>query len=144
MSDFLFDDCVIYQQAQPSNASARFVYDLWESMFTFKGQAAKAAVTDDFSEQCTTCWVGAAGTAAAGDTFSVPLLADADETGVLVALGLNEFFSGADAADIAVTDSVSEDPMRIAASGNRPDSASSMAAGSTSSTLGTSRLTSPT
>jgi len=66
VSDFLFDDCVIYEQAQPSNTSARFVYDLWESMFTFQGQAAKAAVTDDFSEQCTTCWVGAEGTPANG------------------------------------------------------------------------------
>jgi flagellar hook-associated protein 1 FlgK len=55
------------------------------------------------------------GTAAAADTFAVRGLAEPDGTGVLVALGLNEFFAGTGAGDIAVTDAVAADPTRLAA-----------------------------
>ena len=38
-----------------------------------------------------------------GDTFTTTLVADSDSTGVLSALGLNSFFEGDDATNIAVS-----------------------------------------
>ena len=51
-----------------------------------------------------------------GDLFAVELVADSDTADVLVALGLNGFFEGSNAADIAVRADLAEDPDLIATS----------------------------
>ena len=53
------------------------------------------------------------GTVAAGDEFSVTVVADADETGVLAALGLNSLFTGSSTQDVGVNEYVLEDPRRL-------------------------------
>ncbi len=45
-----------------------------------------------------------------GDVFALDVLADADETDVLAALGLNALFTGSDAATIAVRKEIQADP----------------------------------
>lgn len=54
--------------------------------------------------------------ASAGDRISFEATADSDTSDVLVALGLNTFFKGSDASDIAVRDEVLDDPQLFAAS----------------------------
>ena len=49
------------------------------------------------------------------DSATLDFYADTDPSGLLAALGLNTFFSGSDAATIAVEDEVQADPDRIAA-----------------------------
>jgi tRNA A-37 threonylcarbamoyl transferase component Bud32 len=66
VSSLSLDDCVIFTSEQPSNVDARFVYDLWESMFNVLGSTAAPAIVDDFSEQCAECWVAPPGTPANG------------------------------------------------------------------------------
>ncbi|MCA9222866.1 MAG: flagellar hook-associated protein FlgK [Planctomycetales bacterium] len=56
-----------------------------------------------------------AGTLAAGDTFDASAIANSDTTGVLSALGLNEFFNGVSASDIEVDGALLNDPRRLAA-----------------------------
>ena len=56
------------------------------------------------------------GVIAAGDEFSLDVVSDSDTTDILSALGINTFFSGTDASDIAVSDTISNDVSRIAAS----------------------------
>ncbi len=51
-----------------------------------------------------------------GETFEVDAYGDTDTSGVLVAVGLNTFFSGDGAGDIAVCSDVAAAPGRIAAS----------------------------
>jgi flagellar hook-associated protein 1 FlgK len=51
----------------------------------------------------------------AGDNFDLDAFADTDSSGVLAAVGLNTFFSGTDAATIAVCSDVAESPGRVAA-----------------------------
>jgi len=51
-----------------------------------------------------------------GETFEVDAYADTDTSGVLAAVGLNTFFSGNGAGDIAVCSDVAAAPGRIAAS----------------------------
>ncbi len=51
-----------------------------------------------------------------GDTFSLDVINDSDSTNLLAALGINTFFSGADASDIVVSTDVSNDVSLIAAS----------------------------
>ncbi|MEJ2648352.1 MAG: flagellar hook-associated protein FlgK [Sedimentisphaerales bacterium] len=51
-----------------------------------------------------------------GNTFEVDAFAKSDTTGVLAASGINTFFSGRNAFDIAVSSDISDDPERIAAS----------------------------
>ncbi len=53
-----------------------------------------------------------------GDQFTTPVLAESDETGVLVAVGLNTLFTGSTANDIGVSDAVLDDPKRFALSRN--------------------------
>lgn len=53
--------------------------------------------------------------ASQGQTFSVDALADSDTTDVLVALGLNSFFLGTSAADIAVNPELVANADRVAA-----------------------------
>ena len=58
-----------------------------------------------------------------GDSFSTPLLANSDTTGILSALGINSFFTGNDASTIAVSDRLVENPneLAISASGDIAD-----------------------
>jgi flagellar hook-associated protein 1 FlgK len=56
------------------------------------------------------------GSIAAGDSFETPLVAQADSTGFLSATGLNRFFDGDGASNIAVKKSISENPNEIATS----------------------------
>ncbi len=56
------------------------------------------------------------GSIAAGDSFETPLVARADSTGFLSATGLNRFFDGDGASNIAVKKSISENPNEIATS----------------------------
>ena len=57
-----------------------------------------------------------AGTVAAGESFSVPAIADADSSGLLAAIGFNTFFSGSQAADIAVRTELADDVAGLATS----------------------------
>ncbi|MCD4831068.1 MAG: flagellar hook-associated protein FlgK [Anaerohalosphaeraceae bacterium] len=50
-----------------------------------------------------------------GDSFQVAALADSDSSGILSAAGLNTFFVGTSATDMAVSSDISENPERIAA-----------------------------
>ena len=54
--------------------------------------------------------------ASEGDAFSTDLIADSDTSDVLVALGLNAFLTGTDAATIDMRDDIREDPRLLAAS----------------------------
>lgn len=56
------------------------------------------------------------GTVVASDSIEIVQVANADETGILSALGFNSFFSGRDATDIAVNRQVLENTDRIATS----------------------------
>ncbi|MDN3513546.1 MAG: flagellar hook-associated protein FlgK [Candidatus Brocadia sp.] len=56
------------------------------------------------------------GAITAGDSFSLDVINDSDTTDLLAALGMNTFFSGTDASDIAVSTAISEDVSLIAAS----------------------------
>jgi flagellar hook-associated protein 1 FlgK len=58
----------------------------------------------------------ASGTANNGDTFSTPVIAQPDTSGVLTALGLGTFFTGNSAADLAVQPALMNDPSLLAAS----------------------------
>ncbi len=49
------------------------------------------------------------------DNFTVDVLADTDTSGVLAAVGINTFFSGTNASDMAVCSDISSTPGRIAA-----------------------------
>ena len=49
-----------------------------------------------------------------GNTFEVDAFARSDETGVLAAVGMNTFFSGRNASNIAVCSDISDTPGRIA------------------------------
>ena len=51
-----------------------------------------------------------------GDVFRLDAVADADETDVLVALGLNTLFTGQDAESLAVRTEIENDPSQLAAS----------------------------
>ena len=55
-----------------------------------------------------------AGDFGAGDSFDVDVLADSDTSGLLAAVGMNTFFSGATARDIAVRSDIVESPGRVA------------------------------
>jgi flagellar hook-associated protein 1 FlgK len=52
----------------------------------------------------------------AGDNFDVDVFADTDTSGVLAAVGINTFFSGSSALDMAVCSDIADTPRRIAAS----------------------------
>jgi len=52
----------------------------------------------------------------AGDNFDVEAFADTDTSGLLSAIGINTFFSGSSAKDIAVCSDISATPRRIATS----------------------------
>ena len=56
------------------------------------------------------------GTITTGDAFSLDVINDSDTTDLLAALGINTFFNGTDASDIAVNTDISEDVSLIAAS----------------------------
>ncbi len=56
------------------------------------------------------------GDVVAGDALSLDVVSDSDTTDILSALGVNSFFSGTDASDIAVSDTISNDVSLIAAS----------------------------
>lgn len=56
------------------------------------------------------------GVIAAGDEFALDVVSDSDTTDILSALGINTFFSGSGASDIAVNDTISNDVSLIAAS----------------------------
>lgn len=56
------------------------------------------------------------GAITAGDTFSLDVINDSDTTDLLAALGINTFFDGTDASNIAVNADIAEDVSRIAAS----------------------------
>jgi flagellar hook-associated protein FlgK len=51
-----------------------------------------------------------------GDSFETQLVANSDTTGILSALGLNSFFSGHDATDIAVSQRIINNPGQLATS----------------------------
>jgi flagellar hook-associated protein FlgK len=55
-------------------------------------------------------------TGTGGDRFTVQALADTDTAGFLSAVGINTFFSGSGALDMAITSSILQDPRRVAAS----------------------------
>lgn len=57
-----------------------------------------------------------AGTVSDGDTHSVPVTANADEGGLLTALGMNTLFSGDDAASLTVRPDLLADPKLLNAS----------------------------
>lgn len=50
----------------------------------------------------------------AGDTFQVAAFANSDTSGVLAAVGINTFFSGSSASDIAVCSDIAATPGRVA------------------------------
>ena len=50
-----------------------------------------------------------------GDSFSIDVFADTDTSGVLAAVGINTFFSGSSASDIAVCSEIDATPGRVAA-----------------------------
>jgi flagellar hook-associated protein 1 FlgK len=50
------------------------------------------------------------------DAFSVELIADSDSADILAALGINSFFNGIDAEDIALRPDMESDPTKLAAS----------------------------
>jgi flagellar hook-associated protein 1 FlgK len=50
-----------------------------------------------------------------GDSFSIDVFADTDSSGVLAAVGINTFFSGSSASDIAVCSDINTTPGRVAA-----------------------------
>ncbi|MCE5326326.1 MAG: flagellar hook-associated protein FlgK [Planctomycetaceae bacterium] len=54
------------------------------------------------------------GTLNAGDKFTITVLADSDTSGLLAAAGINTFFTGSGAADIAVRSELMGDPRRLA------------------------------
>ena len=54
------------------------------------------------------------GSMTAGDEFSIPLVGNADEPGLLSALGMGSLFTGHDAASIDVSQQVVHDPQRLA------------------------------
>jgi flagellar hook-associated protein 1 FlgK len=56
------------------------------------------------------------GTANNGDTFSAPVVAQPDTSGILTALGLGTFFDGSNAADIGVQPALTNDPSLLAGS----------------------------
>ncbi|MBI2470974.1 MAG: flagellar hook-associated protein FlgK [Planctomycetes bacterium] len=56
------------------------------------------------------------GTISAGDNFTLDVISDSDTTNLLAALGINSFFSGTDASNIAVDTNISNDVSLIAAS----------------------------
>ena len=56
------------------------------------------------------------GSITTGDTFSLNVINDSDTTNLLAALGINTFFSGSDASNIAVSTDVSNDVSLTAAS----------------------------
>lgn len=58
----------------------------------------------------------AAGTANNGDSFTSTLVANPDTGGILTALGLNTFFTGSNADDLAVQPALLSDPSLLAAS----------------------------
>ena len=58
------------------------------------------------------------GTVVGGESFSTPMVSQADETGVLAALGINSLFQGTSPATIAVSDRVATDPGSLAFSRN--------------------------
>lgn len=60
----------------------------------------------------------ASGTANNGDTFSTPVVAQPDTSGILTSLGLGTFFTGSTAADIAVQPDLLNNPNLLAASRN--------------------------
>jgi flagellar hook-associated protein 1 FlgK len=60
----------------------------------------------------------ASGTANSGDTFSTPVIAQPDSSGILSALGLGTFFTGSTASDIAVQSALLNNPSLLAASRN--------------------------
>ncbi|MHC4482153.1 MAG: flagellar hook-associated protein FlgK [Planctomycetota bacterium] len=49
-----------------------------------------------------------------GDSFSIDAFSDTDTSGVLAAVGINTFFSGSDASDIAVCSDIDATPGRVA------------------------------
>ena len=50
-----------------------------------------------------------------GDSFSIDVFGNTDTSGVLAAVGINTFFSGTGAVDMAVSADISADPGRVAA-----------------------------
>ncbi|HHT9135714.1 MAG TPA: flagellar hook-associated protein FlgK [Candidatus Wunengus sp. YC60] len=56
------------------------------------------------------------GTISTGDTFPLNVISDSDTTNLLAALGINSFFSGTGASNIAVDTNISNDVSLIAAS----------------------------
>jgi flagellar hook-associated protein 1 len=50
----------------------------------------------------------------AGDNFTIDVFANTDKSGLLVAAGINTFFSGKDASDIEVCSKIKDTPSRIA------------------------------
>ena len=56
----------------------------------------------------------APGTLAGGDTFTTPLVTESDTSGVLVALGMNTFFTGSGAHDFRVSQSLLDDHQNLA------------------------------
>jgi len=50
-----------------------------------------------------------------GDSFSIKVFADTDTSGVLAAVGINTFFSGRSASDIAICSDINTTPGRVAA-----------------------------
>jgi len=56
------------------------------------------------------------GSITTGNTFSLNVISDSDTTNLLASLGINTFFSGTDASNIAVSTGVSNDVSLIAAS----------------------------
>jgi len=58
----------------------------------------------------------ASGTVNNGDTFSTPVVAQPDSSGILSALGLGTFFTGSNAADLAVQPALVNNPSLLAGS----------------------------
>jgi flagellar hook-associated protein 1 len=56
------------------------------------------------------------GELAGGDSFSIDAIANSDTSGFLAAAGMNTFFSGRSTRDMALSDSITDSPSRVAAS----------------------------
>lgn len=63
-----------------------------------------------------------AGDVTQNESFSTRVVADADTSGILAALGLNTFFQGSDATTIQVSEDLANDTRRLATSLNRDPS----------------------
>lgn len=78
------------------------------------GESYQPGTSLDLVDGVTVAFSGGDVDPAAGDAFSLDLVADPDTSDVLVALGLGAFFTGTDAHDIGIAATIEDDPRLFA------------------------------